>query len=103
MKQNGSSFTRFAKGAFVGGLAGAVAALLYVNRKAGGTGSVQGMEISDKQSPDLRLSAAGTEVVIETGIPAKSSVGWRVLRSLMVAGLIMANVRVKKTTAKSNG
>lgn len=103
MKQDGSTFTRFAKGVFVGGLAGAVAALLYVNRKAGGSGSVQGVDISDTLSPDLLLSAVDSEVVLETGIPARSSIGWRVLRSLLFAGLIMANVRVKKTTAKSHG
>jgi len=97
MKNNGSSFTRFAKGVFVGGLAGAVAALLYVNRKAGGSGSIQVPESIEMQSPDLRLSAAGSEVVIETGTPARSSVGWRVLRSLLYTVLIMANVRIKKT------
>ena len=97
MKKNGISFIRFAKGMFVGGLAGAVAALLYVNRKAGGSGSIQAPESTEMQSTDLLLSAPGNEVVIETGTPAKSSVGWRVLRSLLYTVLIMANVRIKKT------
>lgn len=102
MKNNGSSFTRFAKGVFVGGLAGAVAALLYVNRKAGGSGSIQVPESIEMQNPDLRLSVPGNEVVLETGTPAKSSVGWRVLRSLLYTVLIMANVRIKKTVPDSN-
>ncbi|MEX2117295.1 MAG: hypothetical protein WEB37_10425 [Bacteroidota bacterium] len=94
MRQHEIGFSRFAKGLLVGGLAGSVASLVYVSRRTGRSHDAFTHEGARSQRMDL-LPAPNDEDFIEAGKPAKSSVGWRVLRSLLYIGLISINVRIK--------